>query len=146
MSQRPLRSVFNASVPSPSLLSRWETERKHLEAAKDSLRSALRDSTMAVTTELDGTRRSAQSFIASAAAVSGMKDFEELVSSLTPREDNDAISSYQNTTAVACPACEQPFDDMVVCKNELTSLNLDMELDLCTTINDGNVVLFTHKP
>ena len=75
-----------------------------------------------------------------------MEDFDELVSSLTPREDNEAISSYQNTTAVACPACEQPFDDMVVCKNELTSLNLDMELDLCTTIHDGNVVLFTHKP
>lgn len=75
-----------------------------------------------------------------------MDDFDELVSSLTPREDNDAISSYQNTTAVACPACEKPFDDMVVCKQESTSLNLDVELDLCTTIDDGRVVLFTHKP
>jgi hypothetical protein len=34
---------------------------------------------------------------------------------------------------------------MVVCKQEFTSLNLDFEMDLCTTINDGNVVLFTHK-
>ncbi|WP_225334512.1 DUF7385 family protein [Halomicrobium urmianum] len=75
-----------------------------------------------------------------------MEDFEELVSSLTPREDNEAIRSYQNTTAVACPACEEPFDDMVVCKQEFTSLNLDVELDLCTTTHDGNVVLFTHKP
>ena len=77
---------------------------------------------------------------------SGMDDFEELVSSLTPREDNAAIKSYQNTTAVACPACGKPFDDMVVCKQELTSLNLDMTLDLCTGIDEGNVVLFTHKP
>jgi hypothetical protein len=75
-----------------------------------------------------------------------MEDFDELVSSLTPREDNEAIKSYQNTTAVACPACEQPFDDMVVCKEEYTSLNLDMELDLCTAIHDDSVVLFTHKP
>jgi len=74
-----------------------------------------------------------------------MEDFDELVSSLTPREDNEAIKSYQNTTAVACPACEQPFDDMVVCKNEHTSLNLDMELDLCTAIHDDRVVLFTHR-
>ncbi|MBV0923234.1 hypothetical protein KTS45_03395 [Halomicroarcula limicola] len=74
-----------------------------------------------------------------------MEDFDDLVSSLTPREDNDAIKSYQNTTAVACPACEKPFDDMVVCKQELTSLNLDFEMDLCTTTHDGNVVLFTHK-
>lgn len=75
-----------------------------------------------------------------------MEDFEELVASLTPREDNDAISSHQNTTAVACPSCGEPFDDMVICKQEFTSLNLDVELDLCTTIDDGRVVLFTHKP
>lgn len=74
-----------------------------------------------------------------------MDDFEELASSLTPREDNAAIKSYQNTTAVACPACDEPFDDMVVCKQDLTSLNLDMTLDLCTGIDDGRVVLFTHK-
>jgi len=74
-----------------------------------------------------------------------MEAFDELVSSLTPREDNAAIKSYQNTTAVACPACDEAFDDMVVCKQELTSLNLDFEMDLCTGIHDGNVVLFTHK-
>ena len=74
-----------------------------------------------------------------------MEEFEELVSSLTPREDNAAIKSYQNTTAVACPACADPFDDMVVCKEGLTSLNLDFEMDLCTGIHDGQVVLFTHK-
>ena len=75
-----------------------------------------------------------------------MEDFDELVASLTPSEDNEAIASYRNTTAVACPACGNPFDDMVVCKRELTSLNLDVELDLCTTTDDGRVVLFTHKP
>jgi hypothetical protein len=74
-----------------------------------------------------------------------MDDFEEIVSSLTPREDNTAIKSYQNTTAVACPACERPFDDMVVCKDPPTSLNLDFEMDLCTAIHDNRVVLFTHK-
>jgi len=74
-----------------------------------------------------------------------MEEFEELISSLTPREDNAAIKSYQNTTAVACPACADPFDDMVVCKEDLTSLNLDFEMDLCTGIHDGQVVLFTHK-
>jgi len=74
-----------------------------------------------------------------------MEDFEELISSLTPREDNEAIKSYQNTTAVACPVCETPFDDMVVCKQDQTSLNLDFEMDLCTAINDDRVVLFTHK-
>ncbi|TQR22551.1 hypothetical protein C9J85_05700 [Haloferax sp. wsp5] len=73
-----------------------------------------------------------------------MDDFDELRSSLTPREDNEAIASYQNTTAVACPSCEEPFDDMVVCKQEFTSLNLDFEMDTYT-INDGSVVLFTHK-
>ena len=74
-----------------------------------------------------------------------MEDFDELISSLTPREDNEAIKSYQNTTAVACPVCETPFDDMVVCKQDQTSLNLDFEMDLCTAIDDGRVVLFTHK-
>jgi hypothetical protein len=74
-----------------------------------------------------------------------MEDFDEIVSSLTPREDNEAIKSYQNTTAVACPACEKPFDDMVVCKNPPTSLNLDFEMDLCTAIHDDRVVLFTHR-
>ena len=81
-----------------------------------------------------------------AATPTGMDDFEELISSLTPREDNEAIKSYQNTTAVACPACEEPFDDLVVCKQEFTSLNLDMNLDLCTAVHDDDVLLFTHKP
>jgi hypothetical protein len=74
-----------------------------------------------------------------------MEDFDELVSSLTPREDNEAIKSYQNTTSVACPVCEKPFDDMVVCKQDQTSLEMDFEMDLCTAIHDGSVVLFTHR-
>jgi hypothetical protein len=74
-----------------------------------------------------------------------MEDFDELVSSLTPREDNAAIKSYQNTTAVACPACEEPFDDMVVCKEPPTSLTLDQRMDLCAATDGGRIVLFTHK-
>ena len=56
-----------------------------------------------------------------------MDDFDELVSSLTPREDNEAIRSYQNTTAVACPACEQPFDDTVVCALNQLRTDTDRE-------------------
>ena len=41
-------------------------------------------------------------------------DFDELVASLTLREENEAIKSYQNTVAVACPACDDPFDDQAV--------------------------------
>ena len=75
-----------------------------------------------------------------------MDDLDEFIAYLTPREDNEAITSYQNTTAVTCPACDEPFDDLVVCNQEFTSLELDYELDLCTTVHDGNVLLFTHKP
>jgi hypothetical protein len=74
-----------------------------------------------------------------------MEEFDELVSSLTPRTDNAAIKSYQNTTAVACPACEEPFDDLVVCKAPPTSLTLDHRMDLCTATDEGRVLLFTHK-
>ncbi|AGB30551.1 hypothetical protein C488_07322 [Natrinema pellirubrum DSM 15624] len=42
-------------------------------------------------------------------------DLEELAASLTLREENQAIKSYQNTVAVACPACDEQFDDLVVC-------------------------------
>ncbi|GAA0675027.1 hypothetical protein ACFQDG_02285 [Natronoarchaeum mannanilyticum] len=75
-----------------------------------------------------------------------MEQFDKFVSSTTLREENDSIKLYQNTVALACPACEEPFDDMVVCKDEYTSLNQTMPLDLCTTVHDGKPVLFTHKP
>ena len=75
-----------------------------------------------------------------------MEDFEELISFLTPREENEAIKSYQNTTAIACPACEDPFDDLVVCKQDPTSLNLAEPMDLCIgTTPEGSPMLFTHK-
>lgn len=74
-----------------------------------------------------------------------MDNFDELVSSLTPREENPAIKSYQNTVAVACPACEEPFDDMVVCKEDATSLNLSRSLDLCVAVHDERPVIFTHQ-
>lgn len=75
-----------------------------------------------------------------------MEQFEKFVTSMTLRQDNESIKLYQNTVALACPACGEPFDDMVVCKGEYTSLNQTMPLDLCTTVHDGRPVLFTHKP
>ncbi|MFB6173067.1 MAG: hypothetical protein ABEI39_00340 [Halobacteriales archaeon] len=75
-----------------------------------------------------------------------MDGFEELISFLTPREENEAIKSYQNTTAIACPACDEPFDDLVVCKRELTSLDLSERMDICvTTSPEGSPLIFTHK-
>jgi hypothetical protein len=72
-------------------------------------------------------------------------DFDELVASLTLREENAALKSYQNTVAVACPACDDPFDDLVVCKENPTSLNLSRQLDLCVGNVDDQAVIFTHK-
>lgn len=72
-------------------------------------------------------------------------DLDELVASLTPRRENEAIKSYQNTVAVACPACETPFDDLVVCKQNPTSLNLSAQLDFCVGTADGRAFIFTHK-
>lgn len=73
-------------------------------------------------------------------------DLDELVGYLTPREDNEMIKSYQNTTAVACPICEKSFDDLVVCKSDETQLELSEALDLCVTTDDaGRPFLFTHK-
>ncbi len=75
-----------------------------------------------------------------------MQEFEELISFLTPREENEAIRSYQNTTAIACPACEDPFDYLVVCKEDPTSLDLDKRMDLCVgTTPDGAPMIFTHS-
>jgi hypothetical protein len=73
-------------------------------------------------------------------------DTDELLASLTPREENQAIKSYQNTVSVACPACEEPFDDLVVCKQNPTSLNLSKQLDLCVGVEDDQAFIFTHKP
>lgn len=72
-------------------------------------------------------------------------DLEELVSSLTPREENRALKTYQNTVSVACPACEKPFDDLVVCKQNPTSLNLSQQLDFCVGVDDDRALIFTHK-
>ncbi|MDF9744557.1 DUF7385 family protein [Natrinema salsiterrestre] len=72
-------------------------------------------------------------------------DLEELVASLTLREENQAIKSYQNTVAVSCPACDARFDDLIVCKENPTSLNLSKQLDLCVGSADDQAVIFTHK-
>jgi hypothetical protein len=76
-----------------------------------------------------------------------MKDAEldELVSSLTPYESRDGVTTYQNTVSIACPACGDPFDDLVVCEEDYNSLELSMMLDLCVTTHDDDVLLFTHK-
>ncbi|KZN23148.1 hypothetical protein A4G99_15900 [Haladaptatus sp. R4] len=72
-------------------------------------------------------------------------DLKSLVSSLTPQEENQSIKSYQNTVSVACPACDEPFEDLVVCKQNPTSLNLSMQLDLCVGVEDDRVLIFTHR-
>lgn len=72
-------------------------------------------------------------------------NFDELVASLTLREENPAIKTYQNTVSVACPACDAQFDDLVVCKDNPTSLNLSKQLDLCVGSVDDQAVIFTHK-
>jgi hypothetical protein len=72
-------------------------------------------------------------------------DVERLLSSLTPREDNERITLYQNTVAVACPVCDAPFDDLVVCKGSATSLEQSEPLDICVAVSDGRPMLFTHK-
>ena len=73
-------------------------------------------------------------------------ELDELVASLTPTESVGGVKSYRNTVSVACPACGEPFDDLVVCEDDLTSLELSMVLDLCvTTHDDDDVLLFTHK-
>lgn len=73
-------------------------------------------------------------------------DLEELVGYLTPREENEMIKSYQNTTSVSCPICSDPFDDLVVCKADETQLELSEALDLCVTTDEAErPYLFTHK-
>ena len=72
-------------------------------------------------------------------------DLVELVEYLTPREDNEKIKSYQNTTAMACPICGDSFDDLVVCKTDATELQLSQPLDICVTTDDDRPFLFTHK-
>jgi len=74
-----------------------------------------------------------------------MEDCDELVSSVTQRKEGDADSIYQNTVGIACPACEESFDNLIVCKDEYNSLELDFAMDLCTTTHEGNPLLFTHK-
>ena len=72
-------------------------------------------------------------------------EFRELVSSLTPHESAGTVTTYRNTVSIACPACEEPFDDLVVCEGEYDSLELSRLLDLCVTTVDDDVALFTHQ-
>lgn len=72
--------------------------------------------------------------------------YDRLISSVTPMESAGGVESYRNTVAMACPACDEPFDDAVVCTDEYNSLELSLDLDLCVTTHDDDVILFTHKP
>jgi hypothetical protein len=74
-----------------------------------------------------------------------MDEYDQFVSSLTPRQESDSVTIYQNTVGLACPACEDPFDNLIVCKDEFNTLTLDFAMDLCTSTHDGNPLLFTHK-
>ena len=71
--------------------------------------------------------------------------YEDLISSVTSRESADGVTTYQNTVSIACPACGEPFDDLVVCEHEFSTLELSLVLDLCVTTHDDSVLLFTHK-
>jgi len=71
--------------------------------------------------------------------------YNELVSSLTPYEEAGGVKTYTNTVSLTCPACGNPFDDLVICREEFNSLELSKTLDLCVTTHDGDVLLFTHQ-
>ena len=74
------------------------------------------------------------------------ESLDELVNYLTPRRDNEAMATYQNTTSIACPICGEPFDYLVVCKQDETSLSLSNVMDICVTTDDeGRTMLFTHE-
>jgi len=74
------------------------------------------------------------------------ESLDELVNYLTPRRDNETMATYQNTTSIACPACDKPFDYLVVCKQDQTSLSLSNVMDLCVSADhDGRPFLFTHE-
>ena len=72
-------------------------------------------------------------------------EFDEMVSSLTPHESAEGVTTYRNTVNIACPACDEPFDDLVICEDDPNSLELSILLDLCVTTYDDDVLLFTHK-
>ena len=55
------------------------------------------------------------------------------------------MTTYRNTVSIACPACGDPFDDLVICADDYNSLELSMLLDLCVTTHEEEVLLFTHK-
>ena len=73
-----------------------------------------------------------------------MEEFDTIVGSVTPREKSPTVDIYQNTVGLACPSCEEPFDDLIVCK-ELTRLNLSERMDICPTTHEESTVIFTHK-
>lgn len=78
--------------------------------------------------------------------VDNLENLDEMTSYLTPREENEMTSNYQNTTSIACPICEDPFDYLVVCKRDDASLSLETVMSLCVaTTNDGRPLLFTHE-
>lgn len=73
-------------------------------------------------------------------------NIDEMKSYLTPREENEMTASYQNTTSISCPVCEESFDYLVICKQAETSLSLGKVMNLCTVTNeDGRLFLFTHE-
>jgi hypothetical protein len=71
--------------------------------------------------------------------------YDDLISSVTPHESADGVKTYRNTVSIACPACAEPFDDLVLCSEEFNSLELSRLLDLCVTTHDDDVLLFTHR-
>lgn len=74
-----------------------------------------------------------------------MEDFDQLVSSTTPRETTDQVAIYQNTVGLACPNCDDPFDDLIISKAPFNRLSQSVAMDICVTTHEDNPVLFTHK-
>ncbi|ERG93222.1 MAG: hypothetical protein J07HQW1_03281 [Haloquadratum walsbyi J07HQW1] len=72
-------------------------------------------------------------------------EYEHLTTSLTPHESAGGVTTYRNTVSISCPACDDPFDDLVICEDDYNSLELTMLLDLCITTHGDEVLLFTHK-
>ena len=45
-------------------------------------------------------------------------EYEHLTTSLTPHESAGGVTTYRNTVSISCPACDDPFDDLVICEDD----------------------------
>jgi metallophosphoesterase superfamily enzyme len=75
---------------------------------------------------------------------------DELLASPTPSDDNSPLRTYQNTGAVAGPACAEPFDDRYEDLDwtdpELVVFPAFNELLGCTWVNENDGFLAPFLP